>query len=95
MALSKKKKEEIIDKYQKHPNDTGSAQLQVALLSHRIKDLTEHLKDHSRDHSSRRGLLKMVGQRKRLMEYVEEEDPETFHWLREELDIRMKSKQGS
>ena len=89
--LSKEKKQEIIEEYRKHQDDTGSAQLQVALLTHKINELTDHLRDHPHDHHSRRGLLKMVGKRKRLMNYLEDNEPEQFEKLREELNIRIRT----
>ena len=70
MTLSKEKKREIIEEFGKHEDDTGSAQVQVALLTERINDLQDHFKDHPQDHHSRRGLLKMVGRRKKLLKYL-------------------------
>ena len=93
MVLSKEKKQEIIEKYRKHPDDTGSPELQVALLTHRINELTDHLRRHPRDHHSRRGLLKMVGKRKRFLEYLSRENPDEFERLRDELNIRIKLSQ--
>lgn len=86
--LSQEEKEEIIDKFQKHEDDTGSSQVQIAILTAQIKQLSEHLENHPKDHSSRRGLLKKVGKRRRLLKYLKEEDPETHNWLAEELDLR-------
>jgi small subunit ribosomal protein S15 len=86
--LSQEKKEEIIDKFQKHEDDTGSSQVQIAILTAEIKELSEHLEEHPKDHSSRRGLLKKVGKRRRLLKYLKEEDPEKFNWVAEELDLR-------
>ncbi len=68
--ITKEKKAEIVAKYGKNAQDTGSTQVQVALLTERINELTEHLKEHNKDHHSRRGLLKMVGQRRGLLEYL-------------------------
>ncbi len=78
MSLVKGQKEEIIANYQLHANDTGSPEVQIALLSGRIKYLTEHFKTHSKDHHSRRGLLKLVGQRRRLLAYVKSKDPQRY-----------------
>ncbi|MBM7623471.1 30S ribosomal protein S15 [Sporohalobacter salinus] len=86
--LSVEKKEEIIEKYGRHEGDTGSSEVQVALLTARIDELTEHLKDHKQDHNSRRGLLKMVGKRKKLLEYLQNNDVERYRNLIEELGIR-------
>ena len=78
MTLVKEQKEQIISKYQLHANDTGSPEVQIALLSERIKYLTEHFKIHTKDHHSRRGLLKLVGQRRRLLSYVKRKDPQRY-----------------
>lgn len=90
MTLSKQRKQELIDKFGKHPEDTGSAQVQIAILTQKIENLTEHLREHPTDHHSRRGLLKMVGQRKRLLKYLKRESPETFQEMTDELRIRVK-----
>ncbi len=76
MSLVKEKKIEIIDGYKKHPTDTGSPEVQIALLTERINILTEHFKTHKKDHMSRRGLLMMVGQRRRLLEYLKRKNNE-------------------
>jgi len=76
--LDRKKKERIIKKYQTHKNDTGSPQVQIAILSEEIKDLTKHLQEHKKDHSSRRGLLKKVSERKKLLKYLQKEDEKAF-----------------
>ncbi|MBU1032661.1 30S ribosomal protein S15, partial [Patescibacteria group bacterium] len=73
--LDPKKKKRIIEKFKIHPTDTGSPQVQIAILTTEIKDLTEHLRGHKKDHSSRRGLIKKVGERRRLMKYLKREDP--------------------
>ena len=88
MALDQAKKAEIIAKYGKDENDTGSTEVQVALLTERIKYLTEHLKTNKKDHSSRLGLLKLVGQRRRLMRYLKKVDIERWHKIKDALGIR-------
>ena len=86
--LSKEKKEAIIAEYGKTPTDTGSPEVQVALLTARITELTEHLKVNQKDHHSRRGLLKMVGQRRGLLEYLKKNDIEGYRELIARLGIR-------
>ncbi len=86
--LSTEKKQEIINEYGIHENDTGSAQVQVALLSARIKELTEHLKENKQDHNSRRGLFKMVGQRRSLLDYLKDSDIEAYRELISDLNLR-------
>jgi len=88
MALDQAKKAEIIAKYARGENDTGSTEVQVALLTERIKYLTEHLKTNKKDHSSRLGLLKLVGQRRRLMRYLKNVDLERWHTIKDALGIR-------
>lgn len=88
MALTQKRKQELMADYQVHETDTGSADLQVALLTDRINQLTEHLKSNSKDHSSRRGLLKMIGRRKRLLAYIQKESFERYQALIARLGIR-------
>lgn len=88
MALTQEDKQEIIDKYQVHDTDTGSAEVQVAILTNRIERLTEHLKTNKKDHASRRGLLKMIGHRRRLLSYIHREDPERYLTLIQSLGIR-------
>jgi small subunit ribosomal protein S15 len=78
----------IRQKFQRHPSDTGSSDVQVALLSKRMETLTEHLKKHSKDHSSRYGLIKMVSARRRLLDYLKETDAERYQRLIKELNIR-------
>lgn len=90
MRISKQVKTELIDEYHRHDNDTGSPEVQVAILSHRIKQLTEHLKVHKHDQSSRRGLIKMVGKRRRHLAYLKGQDPNAYLSLTESLDIRRK-----
>lgn len=86
--LSKEKKESIIAEYGKKPNDTGSPEVQVALLTERINELTEHLKANPKDHHSRRGLLKMVGQRRGLLAYLKKNDIERYRTLIQRLGLR-------
>ncbi|HIT05122.1 MAG TPA: 30S ribosomal protein S15 [Candidatus Scybalocola faecipullorum] len=81
-------KKEIIAKYGKTPEDTGSPEVQIALLSARIAELTEHLKIHKKDHHSRRGLLKMVGQRRGLLDYLKKKDIERYRAIIEKLGLR-------
>ncbi|MCL2402754.1 MAG: 30S ribosomal protein S15 [Coriobacteriia bacterium] len=88
MPLTKDVKAAIIAEYGKDGNDSGSAEVQIALLTQRIKDLTEHLKTHKHDHHTRRGLLKLVGQRKRLLNYVKTRDIEGYRELIAKLGIR-------
>ena len=86
--MDKARKQEIIEKYARHEGDTGSPEVQIALLSERIKSLTEHLKTHKKDHHSRRGLFIMVGQRKGLLNYLYEQDIERYRSRKKELGIR-------
>ncbi len=88
MALDSAKKAEIIAQFARKDNDTGSAEVQVALLTERIKYLTEHLKINKKDHSSRLGLLKLVGQRRRLMRYLRKQDFAKYNEVKEALGIR-------
>jgi len=88
MALSKDQKETVIGKYRKHDADSGSPEVQIALLTERINTLSGHFKSHAKDHHSRRGLLKMVGQRKRLLAYLKKKDLEGYRALIKELGIR-------
>jgi len=88
MGLSTEKKAEIIREFEKETGDTGSAPVQIALLSERIRELTEHLGQHKKDFSSQRGLRKMVGQRRRLLKYVKRHDLATYRELIEKLQIR-------
>lgn len=81
-------KKEIIAKFGRNPEDTGSPEVQVALLTARINHLTEHLKEHKKDHHSRRGLLKMVGQRRNLLAYLKSKDIERYRTLIEQLGLR-------
>ena len=88
MALTQAKKQELIGEYQVHETDTGSADLQIAMLTERINQLTEHLRSNKKDHSSRRGLLKMIGRRKRLFVYIQNKDFERYQKLIARLGIR-------
>ena len=88
MGLYAEQKKEIVGKFGIHPTDTGSPEIQIALLSERIKYLTEHFKTHQKDHHSRRGLLKLVGQRKRMLNYLRKKDAERYRTLIQELGIR-------
>ena len=88
MALTKDRKTELIGSYKTHESDTGSPEVQVAILSERINYLTEHFKSHAKDHHSRRGLMKMVGQRRRLLDYVKSKDTDRYRGLIERLGIR-------
>ena len=83
-----KTKEELIKEYGKSDNDTGSTEVQVALLTKRIDDLTGHLKKHKKDHHTRRGLLMLVGKRKRLLQYLENQDVERYRSLIDKLGLR-------
>ncbi len=88
MALTKDKKTELIGSYRTHGTDTGSPEVQVAILSERITYLTEHFKSHAKDHHSRRGLLKLVGQRRRLLDYLKAKDNKRYDSLIERLGLR-------
>ena len=88
MVLPKEEKSSLIDEYKLHDKDTGSPEVQIAILSRRIADLTEHLQEHKKDHHSRRGLLKMVGQRRRLLNYLKENDLERYRDLVKKLGLR-------
>ena len=88
MALDKATKTELIDKYKVHEGDTGSPEVQIAILSYKINYLTEHLKEHKKDHHSRRGLLKMVGQRRSLLNYLKKKDIDRYRNIIKALGIR-------
>ncbi|MBF2067982.1 MAG: 30S ribosomal protein S15 [Calothrix sp. C42_A2020_038] len=88
MTLTQQRKQEIITQYQVHDTDTGSVEVQVAMLTERISRLSEHLQGNKKDHSSRRGLLKLIGQRKRLLSYVLQENRERYQALIGRLGIR-------
>lgn len=85
--LDKKKKDKVIEKFKTHANDTGSPEVQIAILTTEIKDLSGHLKTHKKDFSSRRGLLKKVGQRRRLLKYLERENKKRYNKLLENLKL--------
>jgi small subunit ribosomal protein S15 len=87
-TLTKDEKTQIISEYARNEGDTGSTEVQIAVLTKRIADLTEHLKTHKHDHASRRGLLKMVGRRRRLLEYLKNEDIERYRALIARLGLR-------
>ncbi|MCI5132181.1 MAG: 30S ribosomal protein S15 [Candidatus Electrothrix sp. EH2] len=88
MAQSTARKQEIIKKFATHEGDTGSPEVQIALISDRITYLTDHFKDHAKDHHSRRGLLKLVGQRRSLLQYLRKKDINRYRTLIQELGIR-------
>ena len=86
--MTKERKQEIINTYKRDEKDTGSPEVQIALLTERINELTEHLKEHPKDHHSRRGLLKMVGKRRNLLAYLKSKDVERYRALIEKLGLR-------
>lgn len=88
MALSKSEKDSIVDSFHRHPTDTGSPEIQIALLTQRINRLTDHLKLHKQDEHSRRGLLKLVGQRRRHLNYLSREDEQKYREIVERLGLR-------
>ena len=88
MALTKEAKQELIEKHGSNDKDTGSTQVQVAMLTRRINELTEHLRAHPKDHYSRRGLLKLVGRRRRFLDYLQRKDLEGYRALIKELGLR-------
>lgn len=90
MSLTKQEKETIIGEYHRHETDTGSPQVQVAILTRRIQQLTDHLRTHKHDESSRRGLLKLVGQRRRHLAYLKREDAAAYLEITDRLGIRRK-----
>jgi len=87
MSLTKEAKSEIVDKFALHEGDTGSPEVQIALLSKQIEELSEHLKEHKKDNHSRRGLLNMVGKRRRLIQYLKGSEPERYEDLSKKLKI--------
>ena len=91
MALEKEYKSNIIETYSRHGSDTGSPEVQIAILTKRIEQLTDHLRIHKHDESSRRGLLKMVGRRRRLLEYIKRKDFQRYLSIVKELNIRHRS----
>jgi len=90
MTIDKEAKSALISEYARHDGDTGSPEVQVAILSHRITELTDHLRENSHDESSRRGLLKLVGRRRRLLSYIRREDYQRYLALTDRLNIRRK-----
>ncbi len=88
MSLTQEQKQEIINKYQIHETDTGSSPVQIALLTERINRLTEHLKNNRKDFASRRGLMKLIGKRKGLLDYLKRENPQQYQQLIQQLNIR-------
>ena len=88
MSLTKDKKAELVQKYGRDEADTGSTEVQVALLTERINELTEHLRTHAKDHHSRRGLLMLVGKRRRLLKYLQSSDIDRYRSLIQELGLR-------
>jgi small subunit ribosomal protein S15 len=87
--LDKKKKEEIIKKFKTHKNDTGSSEVQIAILTEEVKELTEHLKEHKKDFSSRRGLVKKLNQRRKLLRFLERDNFESFEKLVKKLGLKV------
>ncbi len=90
MSMPKVQKEEVIKEFGRHPDDTGSPEVQIALITTRITELTGHLQDHTHDESSRRGLLKLVGQRRRLLAYLRREDFQRYVAISDRLGLRRK-----
>ena len=88
MSMDKSQKDSFIQQYHIHPNDTGSPEVQIAILTTRISQLTEHLKTHKHDNASRRGLLKMVGQRRRHLAYLSHKDPQRYKAMLQRLGLR-------
>ena len=88
MALTKEKKEELVKNFARSKNDTGSAEVQIAILTEEIKQLTEHLKEHKHDHHSRRGLLKKVGQRRNMLNYLAKKDVQRYRDVVSKLGLR-------
>jgi len=88
LTLTTEAKQEVIDKFKRHQSDTGSPEVQIALLTARIQALTEHLQEHRKDHHSRRGLLKMVGKRRRLLRYLQNTDINRYRRVLSELGLR-------
>jgi small subunit ribosomal protein S15 len=91
MSMDKEGKTKLISEFSRHQSDTGSPEVQVAILSNRINQLTEHLRSHKHDESSRRGLLKLVGQRRRLLNYIRRKDYDRYIALTDRLSIRRKA----
>lgn len=92
--IDKKRKQQIIKKFAVHESDTGSSEVQIALLTEEIRNLTEHLKSHKKDFSSRRGLLRKVAERRKLLRYLEKENAESFENLIKKLKLKVTKKEG-
>lgn len=90
MTLDKDEKKQLMEEFSRHSSDTGSPEVQVAILTNRIKQLTDHLREHKHDESSRRGLLKLVGRRRRLLAYIRRKDFQRYQALTDRLSIRRK-----
>lgn len=88
MAIAKEKKQTIIEKFKKHKTDTGSSDVQIAILTERINTLTDHFKIHKKDHHSRRGLLRMVNLRRKLLEYLKKTNLQEYHKILDKLNLR-------
>ena len=88
MAISQERKQQLIQEYRVHETDTGSPEVQIAILTENIANLTNHLREHKKDHHSRRGLLKMVGQRRKLLAYLKNKDVQRYSALIEKLGLR-------
>lgn len=88
MTLTKDEKSKLVEQFRNHENDCGSTEVQIALLTKRIDDLTEHFRTHSKDHHSRRGLMKLVGQRRRLLDYLGKRFPERYKKIIKDLKLR-------
>lgn len=88
MTVTAERKQELVTKFGKAEGDTGAAEVQIALMTERINDLTQHLREHSKDHHSRRGLLMLVGRRRRLLNYLQRSDLESYRSLVKELGLR-------
>jgi small subunit ribosomal protein S15 len=88
MSITKERKTELIEEFRRSDSDTGSPEVQIAVLTHRINALTDHLKSHHKDHASRRGLLMLVSRRRRLLDYLTQTDPECYRELLGRLSIR-------
>ena len=88
MPLNKENKAALVDRFGRSKGDTGSPEVQIALLSERISYLTDHLQSHKKDHAGRRGLLKLVGQRRRLLDYLRRKDPDRYRAILQELGLR-------
>ncbi len=90
MSITKERKRQLVEEFKIHPKDTGSPEVQIAILTERIRNLTEHFKTHKKDHHSRRGLLKMVARRKKLLEYLKRTDIKRYETLVQRLGLKRK-----